>query len=173
MNKLQKFLYTGISYKDGYLTVQEDGPIFRLVDRVFDYPSKSLCVLFWQLVWSVYIHIGAVVGVVLPLAGTVMFGVQDIFSILLPFLNSIDNPWVCMVALILLCLPLLAYAALCGLAVIVAAGFFIHAVFYGIPNKLAGRGWDEPAPEEDKQPSIVMEYIRAKKSKVCPMVKYE
>jgi len=172
MNKLQKFLYTGISYKGGYLTVQEDGPIYRLVDRVVDYPAQSLCVLFWQLVWSVYIHIGAVVGAVLALAGTVMFWVQDTF-ILLPVLHSIDNPWVCAVALILLCLPLLAYAVICGLAAIVAADLFIHAVFCGIPNKLAGRGWDEPAPEEDEQPSIVMEYIRAKKSKVCPMVKYE
>ena len=173
MNKLQKFLYTGISYKDGYLIVQGDGSIFRLVGRVFDYPSKSFCVLFWQLVWSVYIHIGAVVGVVLALAGTVMFGVQDVFSILCPFLHSIDNTWIGMVTFILLYFPILVSTGLCGLAVIVASGFSIHAVFWGIPNKLAGRGWYEPSPEEDKQPSVVMEYIRAKKSKVCPMVKYE
>jgi hypothetical protein len=125
-----------------------------MIDRVAMDPSENGCKLFWQFVGSVVAHAG--LGTIT--AGLIMTAVACLAGVFyLPVLVLARLPFPA---------PDGPLEALFFLGVVMWA-FIIVAVVWGsivaVKNKISA---------SEREPSLVTQYIRAKKQKICPIVEY-
>ena len=111
---------------------------YKFVSKVFYFPSKSLCVYFWQVVWSFFMLI--LVVPTLTILGTVIM----FLPLLNPFVSGIKIP-----------------AAFIGCVEI----WILLLVWQDLRKELY--------PPKQRKPTIVGEFIRAKKQKICPRLIFE
>jgi predicted neutral ceramidase superfamily lipid hydrolase len=122
-----------------------------LTDRCFYMkgwtPSDSLCVYFWQVVFRFCCCLFVVAATVAPLVSVISYvtGTQDSSHILVQFYSYIG----------------------------VIVGFFygVALVTFIISSYIIRREAHKKTTKP-KQPSIIIEYIKAKKDKVCPMINF-
>lgn len=135
---------------------------FWLVEKFFNYPSRSLCVYFWQLVWSIIV--GTIVLAIMLLAFTVIIALPSfsIFNLLfLDFDLAFKNETF--------------YEEMHTLGILCSAVILFFAVIFGSVFSIAygAESLSESKTGEKIKSNIFVQYIRAKKSKVCPRIEYE
>ena len=132
---------------------------YKMVNKIFNYPSKSLCIYFWQIPYSAIVC--AVCGIVML---TVIVGMVGTVLVLLA------QP----VALNIWHVPVEDTLAL-GLLSTVVWG----AVFKGLNEHFSAASWNKvlfkvkTKPRKEKKPSLLLAYLKAKKDKVCPLIEFE
>jgi predicted PurR-regulated permease PerM len=119
------------------------------------YASRSLCVYFWQVVarfhWCLFVFTVAVS----PLATAIVLGTGTAESsyFLVKVYASVG----------------VAVSLLYGILLSSFVGFLIVEGIKYVYNKFP-RKHEEPS--KPKEPSIIIEYIKAKKAKVCPRLNF-
>ena len=135
---------------------------YRCVNRLSEVvgtPSSSLCVYFWQALIAINLHIMIPVGVVLAplLFGGILGGpLKD-----LPLLLSIYTLLSVLVGTMVGALGVIWGLGLATISIV----FFLESIFPYI-QKLIG------FQEGNSSPNVVVEYLKAKKAKVCPIITY-
>lgn len=126
--------------------------------------SNSLCLYFWQVFFRLLMGFGIAMVATSPLVFYIV-GVMELYA---P-----EH-----MALILLLLPWVV----CGLVVSVVGGVIvamlcIGLVFYAIGSLLSWLWGVSPLnkyiKKAENRPSIIVEYVKAKKDKVCPILEFE
>jgi hypothetical protein len=119
------------------------------------YPSRSLCLYFWQVVMRLFFGMGLGLLAASPLATAIvsLTGTFDTAS------------------------PLVKLYASFGVIVsifygLILAGFIIYFGVQGIKWVKSKIPRKHKEPQEPKEPSIIIEYIKAKKDKVCPILNF-
>lgn len=110
--------------------------------------SSSLCVYFWQVVFRLFTGVGLGLLVLSPFFSWTLIILDLTFSSILGALLTV------MGLLVTFAAPFLG-----TLFVVVCVGEFIK-------NKLPRREYKE------KEPNLIVEYIKAKKNKVCPIIEF-
>lgn len=127
---------------------------YKLVNRLFE-PwniSRSLCGYFWQFVLSLSLHI------VVPTA---------VFMVPLVVVLGAAESLSPMAAMLLLTGVVIWILGAIGLASIIVGLIQDHVV----PHVLSW--FPERKKSEPSEPSIVWAYLKAKKSKVCPLIVFD
>jgi hypothetical protein len=118
-------------------------------------PSRSLCVYFWQVVtrfhWCLFVFTLALS----PLATAIVLGTGTAESsyFLVAIYASVG----------------VAVSLLYGLLLGSVVGFYIVEGIKYVYNKLPSNCEE---PKKPKEPNIIIEYIKAKKAKVCPRLNF-
>lgn len=121
---------------------------------------KSICPYFWGSVWNILI-VPVLWGIVMHIVG-LLGSIPVVSSSLGDFLLSYtqEGTW----AYFYLGIGL-GYVFLLAFILTVVTLCYIVALLMSLKNKFFNTGKDKP--------SVVIEYIKAKKSKICPMIKWE
>jgi hypothetical protein len=122
------------------------------------YPSRSLCLYFWQVVMRLFFGMGLGLLAASPLATAIvsLTGTFDTASPLVKLYASFGVIVSIFYGLILVCS--ISYLSVQG----------VKWVYNKLPRK-----YKEPKEHSNpKEPSIIIEYIKAKKAKVCPMLNF-
>ena len=144
---------------------------YRCISRLSEVvgtPSSSLCGYFWQAFFAINIHIIIPVGVVL--APLVYGGVLGEFPLKdLPLLLGVYT-------LLSMLVGTVVWAVAAGIAVILVVaglGMAVGKIILYICKAATTRpeGID-PQGSWETPPNIVVEYLKAKKAKVCPIITY-
>lgn len=125
---------------------------YRAVNTVFKKPSNNLCVYFWQLLCTLTMGIGGVFT--LWSTGYVAY---------LMWKQSTDGS----MATFLLAFPGLAVMGVIGAIIAMA---IIYLVFLAITGVCISIGFIKKSTYDN---SVVKEYIKAKKDKICPRIEFE
>lgn len=120
--------------------------------------SRSLCIYFWQVILVIALRILLAIIVISPLHVLLAFGLDghvvtgsgilDIFF----FINFLTG---------------LIVSGLLGLSIVLGS---LKLIYWKIEEYLPEKKKQEKKP---KQPNILVEYIKAKKEKVCPMIEFK
>jgi len=129
---------------------------YWLVDNVFTYPSRNLCTYFWQVPAAV-----CVITVTVALCTAIaLLGVYVLSTPI--WANVIQTDWQ------LICIM--------GCA---SAYIWYDLVFSNINKRYKDSTWNiivfkkrSTSTPVDKKPSLVWEYLKAKKDKVCPIIEW-
>lgn len=129
---------------------------YNSVTRVEVRGPKSICPYFWMLVGS-FVLFAAGIGVVLGALGLIGLGLFYLVK------WCIANP--------VQFFEILAFvgAAVSLVALVIFGG---PRLFRFLGRKSMDRYYKKLANQKEKQPSVVLTYIKAKKEKVCPLVEY-
>jgi hypothetical protein len=119
------------------------------------YPSRSLCLYFWQVVIRLFFGISIGLLAASPLSTIINYATDTLRSS--PFLVEFYS----FIGFLVGCFYLFV-AVIFILACVVQAVKWVNSKF---PRK-------HIEPKEPKEPSIIIEYIKAKKAKVCPMLNF-
>lgn len=112
--------------------------------------SKSICPYFWKTLWNLFpVNMLYILVAHLP-------AVTGVWIFKLETFEDLDG-WVAFYS-----------SVVAGYLAIVA--FVIALLLIAIIMEISSRIKKRNA---GKQPSVIMEYIKAKKSKICPMIKWE
>lgn len=136
---------------------------YKMISLFFE-PSYNLCVYFWQGVLSILLMIIMgfislfmfVVLVVSPILAVALF----VYSPFAEYMDSLPNDHL--------------------LASLVAVGFILilAGIIFGLFNgarrltKCIKHRWGNGVASAPRQPSLVSEYFRAKKEKICPTITF-
>ena len=116
--------------------------------------SKTICPYFWGSVWN-------------------LFGMPSVWVLIFYGVGSLPSAFV--VKLLDLSSPLKGTGFL-GLTIAAIVGWIILFMFFGfvqlcvaLCKKINNKG----KPKTNNKPSVIKEYIKAKKNKFCPMIEFE
>ncbi len=120
---------------------------YKLIKRYEEEPANNLCVYFWQVV----------LGLLIPvfIIGAVSFIIFFIISDTLIFMSGVIGFILFVLFLVYVGLPLYDK--------------YIEP-FY---NKYIKREPKPLKPKKDKKPNLTIEYLKAKKQKICPILEWE
>jgi hypothetical protein len=119
------------------MKIRKSAAHYKMTAYIFDYPSHSLCLYFWQSVWSVL-----VIFLFFPLVLLIVF----LFA-LTPFISVFLEP-----------LRSAGFAAAI-IEVVMLVGFWLEYR-------------KQTYPKKHQEPTVIGEYIRAKKEKICPILEF-
>lgn len=130
------------------MKISEQSWHYRLLNFCNYTPQRSLCLYFWQVVWSV-------------LTTTVAVCIMTILAALFLYMMA---------------MPVLAFLGVVTpggyicviLWVVVLAGIFEDQ----IKNKYRDWQFREKKERKESEPNILSEWIKAKKNKVCPTIEF-
>lgn len=146
---------------------------YRLVNRTLttQYPSRSLCIYFWQIVWSLTVKGFHILKWPVPI---MMVGVGAIFIFwpeLLPGFIGYDEDnkmifeylsWFYTMGGICFIMAGMAVVAITVFFTLLGIGMFIRTVINAIKD----------SRPETEEPNVMVEYLKAKKERICPMIKF-
>jgi hypothetical protein len=146
---------TNEQLKEDYkMKIKRSGVAYQMMDAVGMTPSQNGCVVFWQFVGSALVCASLGIVVACIIIG-LLACVTGVFYIPALMFGWLPNP-----------------AAESLLNVIIGLGAFswvfmiIYSVWWSVgavKNKINA---------SEREPSLVTQYIRAKKQKICPIVEY-
>jgi len=140
------------------MKISKDSWHYRVCNSFSWMPSTSLCLYFWQVVWASFLNFILIPVAVLLLVSLFLFGVPLILgSVLVRGFQEIafEN------------LHTMFYCWGLGfLTMLGMIGCFVMKMLYD-----EGMLWQREETVE-KEPSIVVEWIKAKKRKVCPVITF-
>ena len=134
---------------------------YQFVDSVFKNVSRSLCVYFWQVVWSIIVNTTAAIlsiGVFLCMSG------MGLFLLSAPFFST--DPLTSILSFVLWAYLLFNMQ---GLLTDMLTRSNPDSVFLK-EIKLFNK--PEKSLTKDKEPNIIIEYVKAKKEKICPNLNF-
>lgn len=135
------------------MKISTDSWHYKLVDFIFkeSWPSESLCIYFWQVVWS------CIVTFLTSCMGTVILACIIYVFLYEPIVKTVEGS-----------LGVYSYWLVWV--------FFCQKALKHLPeDNVVGEifrytPWTNK--NVDKEPNIVLEYIRAKKQKFCPKIDF-
>jgi hypothetical protein len=127
---------------------------YSIAEIVFDYPSHSLCVYFWQVVWAMLLVPALCIILAAAIATIVVLLVLPIWQWWAGDVRSLQ-----------------IFSAMCWIA--------LGLITRSIALESAGRKFNTPwwataltKRKENTKPSLLAEYIRAKRDKICPRIDF-
>lgn len=168
-----------------YILASRNGYVFSLGDTVEPYstPHKSLCIFFWQMmfgVFTIYVDASMLLGICSSLIvfvaafATWMQGGEfefyiEFFDYVGNLLSADENIWPSALYYISCLVGLAAWLLLTAGSIAIGACYAIGYVYDNWRNKFP----NSYNQEDEKEPSILIQFIKAKKSKVCPTLTFE
>ena len=127
--------------------------------------TKSLCQYFWFTVWNVLKFLGASVAV-LALAVVCLFLTHCAIAFFLGAFGIFyaGDSWVGGATMMLI---------VCVVALIMGFIEFIHGGIKFWPHYISKHFTKVSEVVQEKSPSLVVEYVKATKSKICPVIEWE
>ncbi|ADQ53197.1 conserved hypothetical protein [Aeromonas phage 65] len=128
---------------------------YRFINSFFDTVPRSLCPYFWKVVWGLML----VTGMVLLLLGasfSIGVSILEFFAVNIGLVAMISAPFVGVFAI--------------AIAIIVLV--FIAISWGEVKIKLRSISKKSSRSNEKKTPSLVVSYIKARKEKICPTLKF-
>ena len=138
---------------------------YRLASDVYNIPHQSLCIYFWQVVSAAFVrilHIGFLMFMACFVIG--FFAVPITWGLgELGWIKPVVPGEVAAVPI-----AIMSIAAAAALAI-----FLLNGIKYLIEEYQYKRKKKNRQKGVAKEPNLVVEYIRAKKQKVCPTLKFK
>ena len=132
---------------------------YKLCNMVFNYPSKSLCIYFWQIPYSAVV---VVVWCIIILASMLCVAGAGLYILAMPVQLAVSTVSIFDTFM----LGTASLALWC-------------CVFKGLNDHFEDKPWnvvlikkrvkDKPA---EKKESLVRAYLKAKKDKICPTIEF-
>lgn len=135
---------------------------YRVVEDVYSVPHQNLCIYFWQVASALVVralHIGFLLFiacfVVMFFAVPITWGIGE-----LGWIEPVVETEIAMVPI-----------AIMSMAAVAALGIFLMSCIKYLIEEYQYK-WKKKKLVA-KEPNLVVEYIRAKKQKVCPTLKFK
>ena len=130
------------------MEIDKSKGIHKYVHMLFDGPSQNLCLYFWQCVWTSFLLVSAPVAFV---AGPLDF-----------FLDiHLGRSWWDLLSLFYIVFGYGIWMTMGGVISLLVCIWPIYLIYEYIQLKSI-----------DKKPSVVVEYVKARKEKICPMITF-
>lgn len=134
---------------------------YQFVDSVFKNVSRSLCVYFWQVVWSIIVNTTAAI---LSIAVFLCMLGLSLFFLSVPFFTT--DPLASILSFVIWAYLLFNMK---GLLTDMLTRSNPDSVFLK-EIKLFNK--PEKSLTKNKEPNIITEYVNAKKAKICPTLNF-
>ena len=140
--------------KDYKMKIKRSGVAYQMMDAVGMRPSQNGCVVFWQFVGSALVC----AALAIVMAGFLAFLLACVVGVF--YLPALGFGW----------LPTPAADSFLNLLTVLGAFSWVFMIIYAVWWSI-GKVKDKINASE-REPSLVTQYIRAKKQKICPIVEY-
>ena len=138
---------------NSWLEKQSSGPWLDATD------CKSICPYFWCTLWNITwtLLFILVFFFIATLAGATSLSMETI--------SALDFSWLWLAGVGVV-------TSIFGIFLLVAVGtYLIFDLTKNVLSKIFSQKGD--ATQEDKEPSVVVEWVKAKKAKICPMIEFK
>ena len=139
------------------MVTYNDGPYTTL--------PMTVCGYFWAVVWAIVKRVGSILRIV-SVVSLFAFAIGSVFNFIFVGVQDGQGAFQ-LVSLVTgaFIIIVMTIGAVLGFIIFLIAG--IHIL---ILHMIACRKY--PKKKVDKKPNLVVEYLKAKKNKVCPLVEY-